>query len=210
MNRIPHPNPSPGGRRARLPPPFGRRACLPSSFGGRACLPSPFGRGVRRNVEQGPHLWGCDRGGVHQHAEIRRAAFRCGVASIRQSRWNLLRPPRAQGEGARSGAAESVCRVLLAILSVAASCAQAAAPPSAGSPEAVVSEFYAYLLEPKRDIGQETPAQNRWLTVSLRELLHATDRAAKSALKCPDAGPDQRPPATASSSMRGTRRLRAT
>jgi len=82
-------------------------------------------------------------------------------------------------------------RTSLALLSIAASCAQAAAPPA---PEAVVRDVYAYLLEPKRDIGQDAPAQNRWLTGSLRELLHAADRAAKSALKCPDAGPDQRPP----------------
>jgi hypothetical protein len=69
--------------------------------------------------------------------------------------------------------------------------AQAAAPPA---PEAVVREVYAYLLEPRRDIGQDPPAQSRWLTGSLRELLRQADRAAKAALKCPDAGPDQRPP----------------
>ena len=33
-------------------------------------------------MEQGPHLWGCDRGGAHGHAENRRAVARCGVASI--------------------------------------------------------------------------------------------------------------------------------
>jgi len=80
---------------------------------------------------------------------------------------------------------------LLGLLGIAASCAQAAAPPA---PEAVVREVYAYLLEPKRDLGQDAQAQTRWLTGSLREMLHAADRAAKAALKCPDAGPDQRPP----------------
>lgn len=83
-------------------------------------------------------------------------------------------------------------RTLVAfVVGIAASCVHAAAPPA---PEAVVREVYAYLLEPKRDIGQDPQAQNRWLTGSLRELLRAADRAAKAALKCPDAGPDQRPP----------------
>jgi hypothetical protein len=82
-------------------------------------------------------------------------------------------------------------RILAALLAVAAALAHATAPPA---PEAVVRDVYAYLLEPKRDIGQDAQAQNRWLTASLRDLLRAADRAAKSALKCPDAGPDQRPP----------------
>ena len=81
--------------------------------------------------------------------------------------------------------------MLLVVMGIAASCAHAAAPPA---PEAVVRDVYAYLLEPKRDIGQDARAQNRWLTASLRDLLRAADRAAKSALKCPGAGPDQRPP----------------
>ena len=82
-------------------------------------------------------------------------------------------------------------RTLVVLVGIAASCAHAAAPPA---PEAVVREVYAYLLEPKRDIGQDPPAQSRWLTGSLREMLRAADNAAKSALKCPDVGPDQRPP----------------
>jgi hypothetical protein len=82
-------------------------------------------------------------------------------------------------------------RSVLALLSIAASCALAAAPLA---PEAVVRDVYAYLLEPKRDIGQDKQSQKRWLTGSVRALLLAADRAAKSALKCPEAGPDQRPP----------------
>jgi hypothetical protein len=80
---------------------------------------------------------------------------------------------------------------LLAVLGLLACHALAAAPPA---PEAVARELYAYLLEPRRDIGQDAQAQSRWLTASLRELLRAADKAAKAALKCPDAGPDYRPP----------------
>jgi hypothetical protein len=83
-------------------------------------------------------------------------------------------------------------RTVLALAVIAASCAHAATPPD--SPESMVRDVYAYLLEPKRDIGRDAQPQNRWLTGSLRELLRAADRAAKRALKCPDAGPDQRPP----------------
>ena len=81
--------------------------------------------------------------------------------------------------------------IFVALLGMLAASAHAAAPLA---PESVVRDVYAYLLEPKRDIGQDPQAQSRWLTGSLRELLRAADRAAKSALKCPDAGPDQRPP----------------
>ena len=81
--------------------------------------------------------------------------------------------------------------ILVALFGMVAASAHAAAPLA---PEAVVRDVYAYLLEPKHDIGQDLPAQNRWLTSSLRDLVRAADRAAKSALKCPDAGPDQRPP----------------
>lgn len=81
--------------------------------------------------------------------------------------------------------------IFVALLGMLAAGAHAAAPPA---PEAVVRDVYAYLLEPKRDIGQDPQAQSRWLTGSLRELLRAADGAAKAALKCPDAGPDQRPP----------------
>ena len=59
-------------------------------------MPFPRKRGKgRRSAEQGPHSWGCDRGGAHKNAETRGAASRCGVASIGQGRRNLLRPPRA-------------------------------------------------------------------------------------------------------------------
>ena len=81
--------------------------------------------------------------------------------------------------------------IFVALLGMLATSVHAAAPPP---PESVVRDVYAYLLEPKRDIGQDPQAQSRWLTGSLRELLRAADRPAKSALKCPDAGPDQRPP----------------
>ena len=81
--------------------------------------------------------------------------------------------------------------ILVALSGMVAVSVHAAAPLA---PEAVVRDVYAYLLEPKRDIGQDPQAQSRWLTGSLRELLRAADVAAKSALKCPDAGPDQRPP----------------
>ena len=81
--------------------------------------------------------------------------------------------------------------ILVALFGMVAASVHAAAPLA---PEAVVRDVYAYLLEPKRDIGQDLPAQNRWLTSPLRDLVRAADRAAKSALKCPDAGPDQRPP----------------
>ena len=85
-----------------------------------------------------------------------------------------------------------VRKVALLAFAGLATCHAHAAAPSA--PEAVVREVYAYLLEPRRDIGQDAQAQNRWLTASLRELLRAADGAAKAALKCPDAGPDHRPP----------------
>ena len=81
--------------------------------------------------------------------------------------------------------------IFVALLGMVAASAHAAAPPA---PESVVREIYAYLLQPRRDIGQDPQAQNSWLTGSLRELLRQADRAAKAALKCPDAGPDQRPP----------------
>ena len=81
--------------------------------------------------------------------------------------------------------------ILVALFGMVAVSAHAAAPLA---PEAVVRDVYAYLLAPKRDIGQDPSAQNRWLTSPLRDLVRAADRAAKSALKCPDAGPDQRPP----------------
>jgi hypothetical protein len=81
--------------------------------------------------------------------------------------------------------------LLMSNLTIAASCALAAVSPA---PEAVVRDVYAYLLEPKRNIGQDKQAQSRWLTGSLRESLRAADRAATAALKCHDAGPDQRPP----------------
>jgi hypothetical protein len=39
---------------------------------------------------------GCDRVGANQNALAPGAASRCGVASIEQARWNLLRPARAR------------------------------------------------------------------------------------------------------------------
>jgi len=42
--------------------------------------PLPLGE-VRRNVEQGPHSWGCDREGARKHAINCGAASRSGVAS---------------------------------------------------------------------------------------------------------------------------------
>jgi len=54
---------------------------------------------VRRIAEQGPRLRGCDRGGAHKPAVVRRFASRFGVASIDTADGILLRPPRAQGGG---------------------------------------------------------------------------------------------------------------
>ena len=56
-----------GSRRQRDPdtiPPSPPTRC--SAAGQRA----PIGTGARRNAEQGPHLWGCDRGGVHEPAPL--------------------------------------------------------------------------------------------------------------------------------------------
>jgi len=59
--------------------------------------PVPKGCRAHRSVEQGPHLWGCDRAGAHKNALRGCTASRSGVASIGQARRNLLRPARAHG-----------------------------------------------------------------------------------------------------------------
>ena len=59
--------------------------------------------------------------------------------------------------------------LLVSILTIAASCALAAAPPA---PEAVVRDVYAYLLEPKRDIGgagTNYPGEQRRMTAVLQQ-----------------------------------------
>ena len=58
---------------------------------------------VRRNVEQGPRLRGCDRGGAHEHAGIRRMHPAAGSHPLAKANGILLRPPRAQGGGKMDG-----------------------------------------------------------------------------------------------------------
>src|SRR5688572_21478368 len=50
---------------------------------------------ARRSAEQGPRLRGCDRGGVHGHADSMRRAWPAAGSHLRQEAQALLRPPRA-------------------------------------------------------------------------------------------------------------------
>src|SRR5687767_5617746 len=59
---------------------------------------------VRRNVEQGPRFWGCDRGGAHKHAVHRGAASRSGVASKHNTLGTCSALHVRRGEGQCHGA----------------------------------------------------------------------------------------------------------
>src|SRR5687767_6261730 len=50
---------------------------------------------ARRSVEQGPRRRGCDRGGVHGHADSIRRAWPAAGSHLRPRAQALLRPPRA-------------------------------------------------------------------------------------------------------------------
>jgi hypothetical protein len=58
---------------------------------------------ARRSVEQGPRLRGCDRGGVHGHADSIRCAWPAAGSHLRQEAQALLRPPRAVLAATRVG-----------------------------------------------------------------------------------------------------------
>src|SRR5688572_8591853 len=60
---------------------------------------------ARRSVEQGPRLRGCDRGGVHRHADSNRRAWPAAGSHLRLRAQALLRPPRAVLAATRRGGA---------------------------------------------------------------------------------------------------------
>jgi hypothetical protein len=72
----------------------------------------------------------------------------------------------------------SVLFLLLGLFGITA--APAATP---ATPDAVVNDFFKYLLSPKHDIMKDSGAQNRWLTKDLRHTVASSDAAATKAAK---------------------------